>query len=107
MGRRVMQRPFYCCWGSGKLPPCSVCGIKACIILLGEVQFRVALITDVSAAAGTCFQEVGGVAFDVSRTGYACRNAFCLQTGCKQVARTCYTVIGFLGSSRQYCRARS
>ena len=21
MGRRVMQRPFYCCWGSGKLPP--------------------------------------------------------------------------------------
>ena len=24
-----MQRPFYYCWGSGKTPPCSVCGIKA------------------------------------------------------------------------------
>ena len=24
MGRRVMQRPFYYCWGSGKLPPPAV-----------------------------------------------------------------------------------
>ena len=37
----------------------------------------------------------------LAETRFACR------PDDKQVARTRYTVIGFLGSSRQYCRARS
>lgn len=32
MGRRVMQRPFYCCWGSGKLPPPSAVYVESKLV---------------------------------------------------------------------------
>lgn len=50
MGRRVMQRPFYVSFAMNNQ-------IRVCIILFGEVQLRIAFITDISASAGTRFQK--------------------------------------------------
>ena len=65
MGRRVMQRPFYVSFAMNNQ-------IRVCIILFWGSPIPDCLYNRYLRFRWYALSKVGGMAFDVSRTGYAC-----------------------------------